>query len=109
MADDQEHRLAANEAVFRKINEAIESGKTPAEPGSLAAFRCECARLGCNDLIELTFGEYEHVRSHPRRFFVSPGHERPEIETAVEIHPGYLVIEKRDEAGRAAERTDPRN
>jgi hypothetical protein len=109
VADDLEQRLAGNESVFRTVNEAIESGKTPAEARTPAAFRCECGQLGCNDLIELTVGEYERVRSNPRRFFLTPGHERPEVETVVESHPHHLVVEKRGEAARATERSDPRN
>jgi hypothetical protein len=38
-----------------------------------------------------------------------PGHELPEIETVVATRPGYLIVEKRDQAGAVAERTDPRD
>jgi hypothetical protein len=102
-------RLEANEAVFRKVNEAIESGKVPADVHETVAFRCECGELGCNDLIEMTVGEYERVRANPRRFLLTIGHERPEVETVVVVHPGYAVVEKRDKAGRVAEETDPRS
>jgi hypothetical protein len=100
-------RLASNEVVFRDVNEAIESGKIPAVQKAIA-FRCECGELGCNDVIELTIGEYERVRAHSRRFLVTIGHQRHEIETTVETRPGYAVVEKRDEAGQVAEETDPR-
>jgi hypothetical protein len=53
--------------------------------------------------LDLTIGEYAIVRSHPRRFVVLPGHEEPDVESTVEIHPGYVVVEKRGEAGRIAE------
>lgn len=109
MADDHDQRLALNEALFRDVNEAIQSGKTPADMGSRASFRCECGQLGCNDLIELTVGAYERVRSNPRRFFVTPGHEQAVDESVVETHPGYVVVEKREQAGQTAERTDPRS
>jgi hypothetical protein len=102
-------RLAGNEAVFRDVNEAIESGRIPAEVHETVAFRCECGELGCNDLIELTVGDYERVRAHPRRFLVTIGHQRDEIETIVETHPGYAVVEKRDQAGQLAEESDPRS
>jgi hypothetical protein len=101
-------RLAHNEAVFRDVNEAIESGKIPADVHETVVFRCECGELGCNDLIEMTVGEYERVRAHPRRFLLTVGHDRPEVETVVEVHSGYAVVEKRDEAGQVAEETDPR-
>jgi hypothetical protein len=106
--DLSKQRLASNELVFRDVNEAIESGRIPAEVHETVAFRCECGELGCNDLIELTVGEYERVRAHPRRFLVTIGHQQREIETIAETHPGYAVIEKRDEAGKVAEETDPR-
>jgi hypothetical protein len=37
-----------------------------------------------------------------------PGHEMIEGEKVVETRPGYLVVEKCDEAGRLAEAVDPR-
>ena len=67
--------------------------------GHPVGFRCECARLGCNQLIELTVREYEEVRSHPRWFVVLPGHELPDVETVVATRPGYVIVEKLDQAG----------
>ena len=101
-------RIAANEAAFREINEAIGRGQWPGDAGKPVAFRCECARLGCNQLIELSIAEYEQIRRHARRFFVVPGHEAPEAETVVETRPGYSVVEKRGQAGEIADSVDPR-
>jgi hypothetical protein len=109
MEDQTQRRIAANEAVFRDVNDAIQRGQWPGEEGSPTAFRCECARLDCNKLIELTPGEYEAIRAHSKRFVVLPGHERPEVETVVEIRDAYVIVEKRDEAGRLAQATDPRS
>ena len=109
MPDELQERLGANEAVFRQINEGIERGHWPGEEDSPVSFRCECARLGCNDLIELSPREYERVRSNPRRFIVLPGHERLEVEIVVERRSGYLIVEKLDQAGERAEETDPRS
>jgi hypothetical protein len=106
--DEIQQRLSTNEAVFRSINEGIERGQWPGEEDRPISFRCECAQLGCNDMLELTPRAYEHVRSDPRRFIVLPGHERPDVEVVVETRPGYLVVEKLDQAGIRAERTDPR-
>ena len=64
--------------------------------------------VDCAHLVDLTPKEYEHVRADPRRFFVLRGHEIPDVETVVEQHAGYVVVEKRDEAGEAAEARDPR-
>ncbi|MBV8431205.1 MAG: hypothetical protein JO244_08590 [Solirubrobacterales bacterium] len=109
MPDDVQERLGANEAVFREINEGIERGQWPGEEDSPVSFRCECARLGCNELVELNLREYQDVRSNPRRFIVLPGHERLDVEVVVERRSGYLVVEKLDQAGEKAEETDPRS
>ena len=101
-------RLGRNEAIFRQINEGIERGQWPGEEDAPVGFRCECARLGCNDVIEVSLRDYEGVREHPRRFIVTPGHERLDVEIVVETRPGYLIVEKLDQAGEEAEATDPR-
>jgi hypothetical protein len=103
MAGAPEERLAINEASFRKVNEGIEAGSD-----TRLAFACECGRLGCNQLIELSRADYEAVRAHPRRFFLLASHELLEVERVVERHDDYVVVEKVGEAGVIAERTDPR-
>ena len=108
MQDNVQERLGANEAVFREINEGIERGQWPGEEDAPVSFRCECARLGCNELIELSVRSYERVRSNPRRFIVLPGHERLDVEIVVERNHGYLIVEKVDQAGQLARETDPR-
>jgi len=104
----KQRRAAANEATIRDVNEGIERGQWPGEEDSPVGFRCECARLGCNQLVELTVREYEEIRANPRRFVVVPGHEYPDVETLVESRRGYLIVEKRDQAAEVAERHDPR-
>jgi hypothetical protein len=102
-------RIGHNEAVFRDINERIEAGRWPGEPGEPVAFRCECASLGCNMLVELTIAAYERVRADARQFVLAAGHEIPEVERVVERAADYVVVEKVGEAGRTAEETDPRD
>ncbi len=109
MNDELQRRLASNEAVFREVNEGIQRGQWPGEDDTPVGFRCECARLGCNQLLRLTRAEYEHVRANSRWFLAVPGHELPELETVVEVKPGYVVVEKLDEAGRQADGEDPRS
>jgi hypothetical protein len=109
MEEELQKRLVSNEIAFREINEAIARGQWPGEPDAAHGFRCECARLGCQDLIDLTPGDYERVRANPRWFVVSPGHELPDLETVVERRSGYFVVEKRELAGRLAEDTAPRS
>ncbi len=109
MTERVQLRVAANESVFREVNEAIERGVWPGEEDSLVAFRCECASLECDQLLELTPNEYERVRADPRRFLLVGGHELPDVETVVETYERYVVVEKRAAAGEQAEASDPRD
>ncbi len=109
MENDLERRIARNEATFRDVNEALKRGHWPGEEAVPIAFRCECGRLGCSRLIEMSGEEYERVRAHPRRFLVAVNHDIPEAETVIETHGDYVVVEKRDAAGNVAEATDPRS
>lgn len=95
--------------MFRSVNESIERGQWPGEDSGPVAFRCECARLGCHELIPLTREEYESIRSNPRWFLMLHGHDLPEVETVVARRPGYVVVEKVGEAGVLAEESDPRD
>lgn len=107
MDRDDARRIAENEAIFRDINEVLEQGRWPAERHR-SAFRCECARLGCNQMIEVSPADYEQIRMNPRRFLVAPGHEIEGAEVVVQAHDGYIVVEKIGAAGEVAELTDPR-
>jgi predicted ThiF/HesA family dinucleotide-utilizing enzyme len=98
-------RVAMNEATFRKVNEGMQA----AQPGGRMTFLCECGRLGCNKLIELTRDEYEAVRANPRRFAVIDGHEIDEVEDVVDRAETYVVVEKRERPeAEIVEHTDPR-
>ena len=101
-------RLGHNEALFRSINERIEAGTWPSLSSDVVAFRCECAALGCNLLIELTLAEYESVRADAHRFILVPGHELPGVEEVIQRTDAYVVVQKVGGAGRVAEETDPR-
>jgi hypothetical protein len=101
--DDRRERLARNEALFRRVNEAIEAGRQDTDERSRVAFLCECGALGCNELIDLPVAEYEAVREHPRRFFLVPGHEAPEVEDVVRREDGFNVVEKHPDQAEAAE------
>lgn len=109
MEGKKQRRAAANEATIRDVNEGIERGQWPGEEDSPVGFRCECARLGCNQLVDLTVREYEAIRANPRRFVLVPGHEFPDVETVVEARPGYIIVEKLDQAAEVAEQQDPRS
>jgi hypothetical protein len=104
-----QERLAANEDTFRQVNEGIARGQWPGEEDKPVTFRCECARLGCNILIEVPPLDYERVREHSRRFIVAAGHELPELEAIVERCDDYVVVEKGGPAGELAGELDPRS
>jgi len=40
---------------------------------------------------------------------VLPGHEMTGVETVVATRPGYVIVEKLDQAGEVAEQSDPRD
>jgi hypothetical protein len=110
----QEERRGKNEALFREVNESVAEvamhflgdGESQTEP---IGFICECGRADCAEPITMTVDEYEAIRTEPIHFAVAPAHERLEIESVVERHPSYFVVEKRDEeAQEAARKTDPR-
>lgn len=108
MDDETQRRIAANEAAFREVNEAIERGQWPGEPERTVGFVCECARLQCDQVIELTVAEYERVRAQPRQFLLVAGHEVHGEDTVLDSGSGWVVVEKRDLAGAIAEDADPR-
>ncbi len=106
MEREGKQRVAMNEATFRKVNEGMEAGQGDS---GLLNFVCECGRLNCNKLLQLTRPEYETVRENPRRFAIVDGHEILEAEVIVERHDRYLVVEKiGDPAAEIVEHTDPR-
>jgi hypothetical protein len=100
----REERLARNEAMFREINERLESRIQNFTDGEAElAILCECADPDCTDRIRITPDAYEAVRRDGRRFIIRPGHERLEIEEVVERNDDYEVIRKRGVAGQVAE------
>jgi hypothetical protein len=106
MQPEDTQRVAMNEATFRKVNEAMQVGD---DASGLLTFVCECGRLRCNQLIQLTRAEYEAVRANPRRFAIVDGHEILEAEAIVERHDRYIVVEKSgDPESEIVEHTDPR-
>ncbi|HWT22078.1 MAG TPA: hypothetical protein VN213_01090 [Solirubrobacteraceae bacterium] len=101
--------LAANQALFRAINERVaafpENREAPeAEP---LMFYCECGDADCFERVRLTRAEYEAIREDAAHFAVIPGHVFPGAEHVVEAFERYTVVEM-DEAREIVERSDPR-
>lgn len=108
--DEREKRAARNEDLFRQVNERLHDLAVIAgSPEQLERFVCECEQTSCSLLVKLSADEYRAVRANDSRFFVfpEPWHTNPELETFVERHDRYWVVEKRgtagDEAGQLAD------
>ena len=110
MTGGREARIAANEAVFRLVNERIEAMNAAfAAITDTFAVVCECGNRDCDAQIELEPSTYERVRDDPALFIVIPGHEIADFEDVVEQHAGYHVLRKKGRLGEAvAEATHPR-
>ena len=98
-------RVAHNETIARRVNEAIEDGRVSRE--GVGTFVCECGQLGCNAMLELSLQEYESLRSEARQFVVAAGHDA-DFDRAVSQNARYVVVVKQGRAGLIAELTDPR-
>jgi hypothetical protein len=106
-------KLAANEALFREVNERIwETEKSFPDPGPEPAryiqFLCECSGPECLENIELTGEEYEEIRREPTFFALVAGHENGSIEKTVWETDRFVVVEKLV-AEELLEQTDPRS
>jgi hypothetical protein len=109
--EERERRIGENEALFRQINDKVESlNRSLAALSTRMAVVCECGRQECLERIDLGIEEYEHVRLDPTCFIVKPGHVFPDVEDVVEEHDGYWIVRKH-EGGPAqlARATDPRS
>lgn len=107
-----ERRKAANEAVFRNVNERIQRlqhsfALAEREPLQMI---CECDRLDCMTRITVEVDVYEQVRSHAEQFLVSKGHEDEAVDEVLSVRPGYTIVQKRDgDPQQVAIATDPRS
>lgn len=104
-------RIGLNEAVFRAVNEEIES---LAERFGLTEHTldliCECGDASCAQRIQMSHADYTALREDPRTFAVVPGHEIPDVEVVVANRKGYDIVRKRSGApAEVAEATDSRS
>jgi hypothetical protein len=103
-------RIAANQAVFRAINERMSAWPERRQAGANAklTFYCECGEHRCFEHVQMTVSEYEAVRSHSARFVVARDHVFLDAENVVEEDDGYMVVEKHGDLHRIVEAADPR-
>jgi hypothetical protein len=69
---------------------------------------CECADPECRQKVPLRESDYERVRSNSEHFLVVPGHDVADVETVIESHEEWVVVEKVSEVREIVEATDPR-
>ena len=110
---ENQRRKAANEAVFREVNEQIDRlqqqvfDTVDSEPLHIV---CECDRIECAERLTVDVEVYEKVRSDSGLFFVRPGHEDGSVENVVDTGRDYMIVRKRPgEPQQIAEQTDPRS
>jgi hypothetical protein len=108
---ENQRRKAANEAVFRDVNERIESlqrGFAAVERQPLHIV-CECDRLDCADQLSVDLDVYEKTRSDSSLFLVRRGHEDGSVEDIVDTGSDYIIVRKLPgDPEQIAELTDPR-
>ena len=96
----REERAIRNEEVFREVNghiAALEESLRDVRFDEPLHLVCECSHTGCAAPLEVESETFDRVREEPLRFFVAPGHEDLEVESVVEEHPSYLIVEKHDD------------
>lgn len=94
-----QRRLAENEVLFRKQNEAVlNTVKKHAPQGTLDEsfpyFYCECSSAFCMEKIAISPRRYEALHRTRKQFIIRPGHEKGTIERVIEETPEYYVVEK---------------
>ena len=110
--DERARRVGRNEALFRQINEEVESlNRGLAElTDNTIHIVCECGDLVCQQRLVVPLADYERIRADATLFFVVDGHEIPAVESVVEKTDAYSVVRKdAGEAANLAKATDPRS
>ena len=91
----REERAIRNEALFREVNLHIAGLEERVQTtDELLPLVCECARTGCAAAMEVESAIFQRVRENPLCFLVVPGHEQLDVESVVERHHRYFVVEK---------------
>lgn len=105
LMDAREKRLALNEAMFREINDRLESRILvfTGEGEPHLTVLCECANPDCTERLTLMPDEYAQVRSDARQFVIAPGHEYIDIEEIVTVTDRYEIVRKTGAAGNLAD------
>jgi hypothetical protein len=105
----RQRRIAHNETSFREINDRLEEGlRQVSHLPEYQRFVCECGDRECEELVSLSFEEYEAVRSDSRRFAIAPGHVYEEAERVIASNERFEVVEKIGDAVEVVDAADKR-
>ena len=105
--EEQEHerQAAVNQALRRDVNER----RLERSEDDEIEFVCECTDPACSEVVSLTVGECEFIRSVPTRLVVTLGHANYETERVLMEEPGrFQVVEKFGPSGDVIAHLDPR-
>lgn len=91
---EREQRVAENQAIFRRANQALHRRYRELATDELAPFLCECGDAECTRIVRLGLDEYEGIRGRPGHFAIVPGHAILEAERVVAENERYQVVEK---------------
>lgn len=97
MDEEQQRRVALEEARFRDLNERQVSAVAEfRDGGGDAALQvaCECAVANCDQMVTVDEPRYRHVRSSGRWFLVLPGHVVEATEFVVDRGDDHWIVEK---------------
>ena len=95
--------------MFREVNEQITALNDLGAKMESFTVVCECGNERCAAVVDVHRSHYEAARAQGDRFIVATGHGLPEIETVVEQHGDFVVVDKNDGIPEAiAAATDPR-
>jgi hypothetical protein len=109
VSSQRQRSIAANEAMFREVNETVRDAAKQRGASGPIIFLCECGDTTCAESVTMTGAEYERVRAVATHFAVRPGHVLPDIEIVISRTDAYWIVEKTDEAAEVATETDPRS
>ncbi|MGI9019243.1 MAG: hypothetical protein ACR2G3_00850 [Solirubrobacterales bacterium] len=108
MPTERERRLVLNEALFRAANERAAGWEERHQLEGIELYQCECANVDCREKVPLRRIDYERVREDSTHFFIAPDHEVLDVESVIERHEDWLVVQKNPEVQGIAEATDGR-
>ena len=85
-------RNARTQVLYREVNERIRENQQGFGCLPSIELLCECGR-GCRDRVTLPAADYARVREQSSYFLVAPRHVALEVDSVVEDHELWLLVE----------------